>query len=332
MTGNDPTATILDAPARGPRTPRTVSIELLELLRERGVRESAARLYLSSLSRPAQSAPELARGCGMHRVEAYRVAEELVRLRYFTRIEGYPTLFAPTAVEEVIRDWTQQLKGRIRSLKATARRLEIETMDAVTTAPLPDLPVPSEVIAGVAGRQEIALRISHARRRVIGQLSPSALSWAASEEFATAFGGFAGNPRQIALTAHITPESVELARALPEPIHLYHSLAPILSSAFLVDNDWAAVGLFPVDPNESADREELALCSVERSFIRAVSSKLGVTIRHSVPASQRFHALNVGPGSASTPRTDRSNQGEICQRSRGARGTATMKPLYLLPE
>jgi HTH-type transcriptional regulator, sugar sensing transcriptional regulator len=149
---------------------------LVRLLAERGVPERAARIYIAASREGPQTASELARMSGIHRVETYRHIQQLNEAGLLRSVGGRPMRFRALSVEELLERWIRTTSEDLRRLEAGRDQLLREFQEQIATP---------EVTDGrkfVVMEQRKALysflrkQMGLARKEILLSLSPSALA------------------------------------------------------------------------------------------------------------------------------------------------------------
>jgi HTH-type transcriptional regulator, sugar sensing transcriptional regulator len=149
---------------------------LVRLLAERGVPERAARIYIAASREGPQTASELARMSGIHRVETYRHIQQLHEAGLLRSVGGRPMRFAALSAEELLERWIRTTSEDLRRLEAGRDHLIREFQEQITTPEVND------------GRKFVVMerrkalysfmrkQIGLARKELQLSLSPSALA------------------------------------------------------------------------------------------------------------------------------------------------------------
>jgi HTH-type transcriptional regulator, sugar sensing transcriptional regulator len=149
---------------------------LVRLLAERGVPERAARIYIAASREGPQTASELARMSGIHRVETYRHIQQLHEAGLLRSVGGRPMRFAALSAEELLERWIRTTSEDLRRLEAGRDHLIREFQEEITT------PEANDGRKFVVMERRKALysfmrkQIGLARKELLLSLSPSALA------------------------------------------------------------------------------------------------------------------------------------------------------------
>ncbi len=268
---------------------------LRELLREHGVPEKAARLYLVACRAGPQTAAELARAAAVHRVEAYRLIQSLVADGLLSATGNRPKRFAALSPDRLIDRWIAGTADRLRSLEHDRSRI-LADFEA-GRAELDD--EDPRKFAVLDGREAIRRFL----RRQIGKASREILVTATGPWLASMIDG--GIDRSLAeasgrgVRVHVVTEVG--SSNLPEAKHfassttLRHSHAPVSNRAVIVDGAGAIVYVSGDDGLGRAAEEQVALWSASPTFVdlaRAYHRRLWASAER---AEQRLVALEEPP-------------------------------------
>jgi len=149
---------------------------LVRLLAERGVPERAARIYIAACREGPQTASELARMSGIHRVETYRHIQQLHEAGLLRSVGGRPMRFRALSAEELLERWIRTTSEDLRRLEAGRDHLIRQFQEQIET------PETNDGRKFVVMERRKALysflrrQIGVARREILLSLSPSALA------------------------------------------------------------------------------------------------------------------------------------------------------------
>ncbi len=149
---------------------------LVRLLAERGVPERAARIYIAASREGPQTASELARMSGIHRVETYRHIQQLHEAGLLRPVGGRPKRFAALSAEELLERWIRTTSEDLRRLEAGREHIIREFQEQIAT------PEANDGRKFVVMEHRRALysflrkQIGLARKEILMSLSPSALA------------------------------------------------------------------------------------------------------------------------------------------------------------
>ena len=149
---------------------------LVRLLAERGVPERAARIYIAASREGPQTASELARMSGIHRVETYRHIQQLHEAGLLRQVGGRPMRFAALSAEELIERWIRTTSEDLRRLEAGRDHLLREFQEQIATPEATDgrkfvIMERRQVLYSFLRKQ-----IGLARKEILLSLSPAALA------------------------------------------------------------------------------------------------------------------------------------------------------------
>lgn len=149
---------------------------LVRLLSERGVPERAARVYIAACREGPQTASELARMSGLHRVETYRHIQQLHEAGLLRPVGGRPMRFGALSPEELMERWIRTTSEDLRRLEAGRDQMIREFHEQIST------PEANDGRKFVIMEQRRTLysflrrQIGVARKEILLSLSPSALA------------------------------------------------------------------------------------------------------------------------------------------------------------
>jgi sugar-specific transcriptional regulator TrmB len=149
---------------------------LVRLLAERGVAERAARIYIAASREGPQTASELARMSGIHRVETYRHIQQLHEAGLLRPVGGRPMRFAALSAEELIERWIRTTSEDLRRLETGRDQLLREFQEQIATPEASD----GRKFVVMERRQVLysflRKQIGLARKEILMSLSPAALA------------------------------------------------------------------------------------------------------------------------------------------------------------
>lgn len=149
---------------------------LVRLLAERGVPERAARIYIAASREGPQTASELARMSGIHRVETYRHIQQLHEAGLLRQVGGRPMRFAALSAEELIERWIRTTTEDLRRLEDGRDHLIREFQEQIVTPEAND----GRKFVVMEHRQALysflRKQIGLARKEILLSLSPAALA------------------------------------------------------------------------------------------------------------------------------------------------------------
>jgi len=140
------------------------------------VPERAARIYIAASREGPQTASELARMSGIHRVETYRHIQQLHEAGLLRPVGGRPMRFAALSAEELIERWIRTTSEDLRRLESGRDHFLREFQEEIAT------PVANDGRKFVVMERRQALysflrkQIGLARKEILLSLSPSALA------------------------------------------------------------------------------------------------------------------------------------------------------------
>ena len=148
------------------------------LLLEHGVPERGARIYVAACREGPQTAAELARRSGLHRVEAYRFIRGLEERGLLRSAGGRPARFVALPLDQLIDRWIRRTGERLERLKGDRDKLIQDWRDSLLAPDVGD----ARKFAVLEGRPAIQRflqrRIDSAEKEVLLSASGFSLAWA----------------------------------------------------------------------------------------------------------------------------------------------------------
>jgi HTH-type transcriptional regulator, sugar sensing transcriptional regulator len=149
---------------------------LVRLLAERGVPERAARIYIAASREGPQTASELARMSGIHRVETYRHIQQLHEAGLLRSVGGRPMRFRALSAEELLERWIRTTSEDLRRLEAGRDQLIRDFQEQIATPEVTDGRKFVVMERRKALYSFLRKQIGLARKEILLSLSPSALA------------------------------------------------------------------------------------------------------------------------------------------------------------
>lgn len=273
---------------------------LVRLLAERGVPERAARIYIAASREGPQTASELARMSGIHRVETYRHIQQLHEAGLLRSVGGRPMRFAALSAEELIERWIRTTSEDLRRLEAGRDQLLREFQEQITTPEAQD----GRKFVVMERRQALysflRKQIGLARKEILLALSPSALArlidGGIDRELRTA--------RQRGVKVRVI---TEINRSNLADVKHFASFAEIRSTrtipaarGVLIDRTGAVVYVTG-DMRASGDQDKLvSVWTTDPEFLNLVRVQFQGLWNHCAPSEHRIVELEE-KGTASLP-------------------------------
>lgn len=270
------------------------------MLAERGVPERAARIYIAASREGPQTASELARMSGIHRVETYRHIQQLHEAGLLRSVGGRPMRFAALSAEELIERWIRTTSEDLRRLEAGRDQLLREFQEQITTPEAQD----GRKFVVMERRQALysflRKQIGLARKEILLALSPSALArlidGGIDRELRTA--------RQRGVKVRVI---TEINRSNLADVKHFASFAEIRSTrtipaarGVLIDRTGAVVYVTG-DMRASGDQDKLvSVWTTDPEFLNLVRVQFQGLWNHCAPSEHRIVELEE-KGSASLP-------------------------------
>ena len=273
---------------------------LVRLLAERGVPERAARIYIAASREGPQTASELARMSGIHRVETYRHIQQLHEAGLLRSVGGRPMRFAALSAEELIERWIRTTSEDLRRLEAGRDQLLREFQEQINTPEAQD----GRKFVVMERRQALysflRKQIGLARKEILLALSPSALArlidGGIDRELRTA--------RQRGVKVRVI---TEINRSNLADVKHFASFAEIRSTrtipaarGVLIDRTGAVVYVTG-DMRASGDQDKLvSVWTTDPEFLNLVRVQFQGLWNHCAPSEHRIVELEE-KGTASLP-------------------------------
>jgi sugar-specific transcriptional regulator TrmB/predicted hydrocarbon binding protein len=296
---------------------------LPELLVEHGVPDRAVRLYLGACRDGPQTASELARLSGMHRVEAYRYIKQLVEQGLLKASRRRPMRFAALPPEELLDRWIRSATERLRRLEGDRERALAEVGSDLLEAN-PDDPKKFSVLEG---QEEIyrflARRIGTAKSEIRAAIPGPALAIGITWGIDRAFREAARRGVKIYVVTDIHLANRAEAKHFSTFVALRHSPRPLLSRSMAIDRMGAVAYVTGPEGIGGSTPFQVAIWSSSPSFRGLTEEYLRRSWSHAIPAERRIVELET-PGRATLPM--RIDQSEPFDRLReiAALGMRTM--------
>ncbi len=278
----------------------TAGGRLYELLLHHGVPERGARLYLAACREGPQTASELARMTGMHRVEAYRFIRQL-EVSGLLRTEGRgPMRFAALPPEALLDRWIRAATERLRRLEAD-RTGALADLDSG----LLDLNAEgSRKFAVIEGQEEIYRfvnrRIGTAKSEIRASVPGLALGLAINGGVDRAMRKAHERGVKIQILTDIHHATRSEAKHFGSFADVRHSVHPLTARSMVIDRAGALAYVSGPEGIGGTSTSQVAVWSGSPSFRSITDDYLRGLWRHAVPADRRFVEIE-SPRSAVLP-------------------------------
>ncbi len=271
---------------------------LIRLLAERGVPERAARLYIASCREGAQTAAELARMSGIHRVEAYRHIQQLREAGLLRSVSGRPMRFAALAPEELVERWVRTATEDVRRLEENRGQILREFREQIATPEAEDGRKFAILERRSALYSFLKKRIGLARRELLLSLSPKSLARLVD-------GGVDRELRlahrhgvRVRLVTEITRANLLDAKHFGTFAEVRHVGTVPSIRGILLDRRGAVVYVAGDHaPTPTADRL-VTLWTTDEELLQLLRHQFGQLWNHGTPADQRIVELEEPPVAA----------------------------------
>lgn len=270
------------------------------LLVEHGVPDRGARLYLALCRDGPQTAAELARNAGLHRVEAYRFLRELESSGFLTTYGRRPTRYAAVPPEAVVDRWIHRTSEKLRRLETDRARILQDFQESLASNP-----------SGASPRFTVLEGPEKIHRFLIQRIG------AAREEIRVAVGGFSlaraidgGVDRalrdasergvRVRLVTEVTMGNLGEAKHFGEFSETRHASGPVSNRALVVDRAGALIYVSGAEGLGASDSHEVALWSSAPSFQRLARDYHQRLWAKGAKSEERIVALET-PSAAALP-------------------------------
>ncbi len=266
---------------------------LYELLRQHGVGERGAHLYLAACGGGPQTASELARVTGMHRVEAYRLIRQL-EVSGLLRVTGRrPMRFGPLPPEDLMDRWIRAATERLRRLETDRDR----TLEDIRSGILDLTPEDPTKFAVLEGQNEIyrylVRRIGTAKNAIRAALPGAALPLAINGGVDRALRTAHERGVKVQVVTDIHPAYATEAKLFAGFVDLRHSPRALVNRAMVIDRLGAVAYVSGPEGIGGTSESQVAVWSGSPSFRALTEDYIRRAWAHSIPASRRFVELET---------------------------------------
>lgn len=273
---------------------------LVRLLAERGVAERAARIYIAASREGPQTASELARMSGIHRVETYRHIQQLHEAGLLRSVGGRPMRFRALSAEELLERWIRTTSEDLRRLETGREQLIRDFQEQIAT------PEASDGRKFVVMERRKALysflhkQIGLARKEILLSLSPSALArfidGGVDRELRTA----KQRGVKIRIITEINRGNLADAKHFATFAEIRNTRTMPAARGVLLDKAGAVVYVAG-DLRPGGDEDQLVtVWTTDEQFLALVRIQFQQLWNHCAPSEQRIVELE-GPPAASLP-------------------------------
>jgi HTH-type transcriptional regulator, sugar sensing transcriptional regulator len=273
---------------------------LVRLLAERGVPERAARIYIAASREGPQTASELARMSGVHRVETYRHIQQLHEAGLLRSVGGRPKRFAALSAEELLERWIRTTSEDLRRLEAGRDQMIREFQEQITTPELND----GRKFAVMEHRKALysflRKQIGLARKEILLSLSPSAMArfidGGIDRDLRTAFQ----RGVKIRVITEINRGNLPDAKHFATFSEIRNTRSMPAARGVLLDRVGAVIYVAG-DLRPGGDEDKLVtVWTTDDEFLNLVRVQYQALWNHCTPSEQRIVELEEG-GAASLP-------------------------------
>jgi sugar-specific transcriptional regulator TrmB len=268
---------------------------LVDQLVAHGVPERGARLYVAACRGGVQSASELARAAGLHRVEAYRFLRDLQREGLLRSVGRRPMRFAPLPPDELIDRWISGAHEHIERLTVDKARV---LADLESSLAAPDEPDPRK-FSILEGREQtfrfLTKKIGSAEREVLASVSGFALAPAIDGGVDRSLREAHERGVKVRLVSDITRANLAEAKHFDGFTELRHALSPVTNRAVVIDRRGALVFVSGEEGLGATGMEQVALWSTAPRFVALARGYHLRVWRHAEPSEKRFVKIESPP-------------------------------------
>lgn len=286
--------------------------ELIQRLREHGLSEKGARLYLAATREGPLAASELARIASLHRVDAYRVIQELAAAGLLRPSEGRPMRFSALPPGELLDQWIRTATDHANQLREGRDRILSGWQSSLQEVDESD----PRRFTVLEGRESIgrflAKRVGAARRQIRICGSAAALDFLMDTGIDRALREASDRGVRVRVVTDVDPAHLPQAKHFAGFTELRHSEAAVTQRAFLIDRSGTLLFLAS-EEGIGAPGESVAIWSSSPAFLDLARVYHQRLWQPSVKAEQRVVELEV-PETATLPVTIGRRERELFLR------------------
>jgi len=212
-----------------------------ELLVEHGIPERGARLYLAACRGGPQTAAELARQSGLHRVEAYRFLRALEAEGLLRATGGRPARFVALPLDQLVDRWIRRTTDRLEKLRGDREKILADWKESLTAPEPGDL----RKFAVLEGRSTIQRylrrRLDAAEREVLISSSGFALGPAIEGGVDRSIREAQARGVKVRFVTEATAANLADVKHFAQFTDLRHAESPVTNRAIVIDRSGALV-------------------------------------------------------------------------------------------
>ena len=273
---------------------------LLDLLVEHGVPERGARLYLAACRAGPQTASELARLAGLHRVEAYRWIR-LLQGNGLLRTTGQrPMRLEAVPPAELLDRWIRRAADRLHRLEGDKPRL-LTDLEGDLLIPEPDDARKFQILEGRGAIQTfLKRRLGTARKEVSFTVSGFSLAAAIDGGVDRAIKEATQRGVRVRMVTEISSANLRDAQHFASFVELRHAVAPVTNRAIVVDRSGLLVFVSGEEGLGPTGEAQVALWSTSADLLQRARQYHQRVWSHAITAARRFVELE-SPSTAFLP-------------------------------
>jgi sugar-specific transcriptional regulator TrmB len=265
------------------------------LLVEHGVPERGARLYLALCRDGPQTAAELARIAGLHRVEAYRFLRQLEAMGLLTSYGQRPTRYAAVAPEAVVDRWIHRATEKVRRLQTDREQILRDFQEDLTASPPDGAPRFTVLESPDKIHRFLIQRIGAAREEVRVAVGGFSLARAIEGGVDRALREASERGVRVRLVTEVTVGNLPEAKHFSEFSELRHASGPVSNRTLVVDRAGALIYVSGAEGLGASDAQQVALWSSAASFQRLARDYHQRLWAKGEKSEERFVALETPP-------------------------------------
>ncbi len=240
---------------------------LAELLVAHGTPEKAARLYFAACRGGPQTASELARLAGIHRVEAYRLIQSLVDDRLLDPTGSRPRRFAAIPPARLLDRYISATSERLRALERDRERI-LADWEAGRDVLDENDPRKFAVLEGrEVIRRFLRKKLGSAQREILVSATDRWLPLMLDAGLDRSLREASERGVKVRLVTRIRPTNLAEAKLLAARVTLRHAAVPVTTRTVVFDRTGALVFVSGESGLGRAPEEQVALWSAEPKFV-----------------------------------------------------------------
>ena len=268
---------------------------LVELLHEHGVPDRGARLYVAACRAGPQTAAELARLSGLHRVEAYRFLRDLESRGLLRPRGGRPARFVALPLDQLVDRWIRQTSEKLGRMKTDREKLLRGWTEGLSAPDLGD----ARKFAVLEGRPVIQRflqrRIDTAEREILLSVSGFALAAAIEGGVDRSLRAARRRGVRVRLVTDVASTNLSDAKHFAGFVDLRHAASPVTNRAIVHDRTGALVFVSGEEGLGETGDDQVALWSAAPTVLQLARSYHQRLWARGVPFARRMLELDHPP-------------------------------------